>query len=175
MNRRETPPKARPDPLRLLNALPQPLLALDAAGAIVEVNTAAETFLRDRARGAAALDSRSDLLPFGSPVFALIADALASQSTVNGYRLDISTPRSRPGAPRRRLRRAAAGLEGVTVLLQERSIAEKMDRQLTHRGAARSVSALGVDAGARDQEPAVRHPRRRATAREPRSATRTAR
>ena len=29
-------------------------------------------------------------------------------------------------------------------MLQERSIAEKMDRQLTHRGAARSVTALGA-------------------------------
>ena len=34
--------------------------------------------------------------------------------------------------------------DGVLLLLQERSIAEKMDRQLTHRGAARSVSALGA-------------------------------
>jgi two-component system nitrogen regulation sensor histidine kinase GlnL len=33
---------------------------------------------------------------------------------------------------------------GVTLLLQERSIAEKMDRQLTHRSAARSVTALGA-------------------------------
>ena len=30
------------------------------------------------------------------------------------------------------------------LLLQERSIAEKMDRQLTHRSAARSVTALGA-------------------------------
>jgi two-component system nitrogen regulation sensor histidine kinase GlnL len=30
----------------------------------------------------------------------------------------------------------------VVVMLQERTIADKMDRQLTHRGAARSVSAL---------------------------------
>jgi two-component system nitrogen regulation sensor histidine kinase GlnL len=29
-------------------------------------------------------------------------------------------------------------------MLQERSIAEKMDRQLTHRGAARSITALGA-------------------------------
>jgi nitrogen-specific signal transduction histidine kinase len=48
MSRREL---ARPDPLRLLNALPQPLLALDAHGSIVEVNTAAETFF-EMGRGA---------------------------------------------------------------------------------------------------------------------------
>jgi two-component system nitrogen regulation sensor histidine kinase GlnL len=32
----------------------------------------------------------------------------------------------------------------VVVMLQERTIADKMDRQLTHRGAARSVSALAA-------------------------------
>ena len=31
---------------------------------------------------------------------------------------------------------------GVLVVLQERTIADKIDRQLTHRGAARSVSGL---------------------------------
>ena len=29
-------------------------------------------------------------------------------------------------------------------MLQERTIADKMDRQLTHRGAARSITALGA-------------------------------
>jgi two-component system nitrogen regulation sensor histidine kinase GlnL len=113
MSRREL---ARPDPLRLLNALPQPLLALDAHGSIVEVNTAAETFF-EMGRGALTRSTLRDLLPFGSPVFALIADALESQSLPS--------------------------TGGVAVLLQERSIAEKMDRQLTHRSAARSVTALG--------------------------------
>ena len=32
----------------------------------------------------------------------------------------------------------------MVLLLQERSIAEKMDRQMIHRGAARSVTALGA-------------------------------
>jgi two-component system nitrogen regulation sensor histidine kinase GlnL len=143
VNHRETPPKMRPDPQRLLNALPQPLLALDASGAIIEVNTAAEQFF-ETGRAALLRTTLQHLLPFGSPVFALIADALASQSTVNGYRLDISTPR----APQGRLVDAFVaplpGMEGVTVLLQERSIAEKMDRQLTHLSAARSVTALGA-------------------------------
>ncbi|MFM6278718.1 MAG: histidine kinase dimerization/phospho-acceptor domain-containing protein, partial [Dolichospermum sp.] len=33
--------------------------------------------------------------------------------------------------------------DAVIVMLQEKTIAEKMDRQLTHRSAARSISALG--------------------------------
>jgi two-component system nitrogen regulation sensor histidine kinase GlnL len=133
----------RPDPLRLLNALPQPLLALDLSGAITEVNTAAETFF-DMGRAALTRSTLRDLLPFGSPVFALVADAIASRATVSGYRLDISTPRLGQGRLVDAFIAPLPGQEGVTVLLQERSIAEKMDRQLTHRSAARSVTALGA-------------------------------
>ena len=144
MNRREIPPKVRtrPDPFRLLNALPQPLLALDSDGAIVEVNTAAENFF-EMGRAALTRSNLHDLLPFGSPVFALIADALASQSTVNGYRLEVATARTGLARLVDAFIAPLPSLEGVTVLLHERSIAEKMDRQLTHRSAARSVTALG--------------------------------
>ena len=144
MNRRESPARApRPDPSRLLNALPQPVLAIGADGAIIEVNTAAEHFF-EMGRASLLRSRLVDLLPFGSPVFELVADALASQSSVNGYRLDISTPRTGLG---RLVDAFVAPLPmsegGVTVLMQERSIAVKMDRQLTHRSAARSVTALG--------------------------------
>jgi len=135
---------APPDPLQLLNALPQPVLAIGADGAIREVNTAAEHFF-DMGRATLLRSRLADILPFGSPVIGLVADAIADQAAVNGYKLDLSTARAAAG----RLVDAfvsplpqAGG--GVTLLLQERSIAEKMDRQLTHRSAARSVTALGA-------------------------------
>jgi len=147
MNRRENPgpsPTPRPDPQRLLNALPQPVLAIDSRGGIIEVNTAAEHFF-EMGRSSLLRSRLADLLPFGSPVFELVADAIAAQATVNGYRLDVSTPRMGHG---RLVDAFVAPLPmsdgGVTLLLQERSIAEKMDRQLTHRSAARSVTALGA-------------------------------
>ena len=97
MNRREQTDGAssgvRPDPLRLLNALPQPVLAIDSRGAILEVNIAAEHFF-DMGRTSLLRSRLADLLPFGSPVFELVADAIATQATVNGYKLDVSTPRS---------------------------------------------------------------------------------
>ncbi len=145
MNRRLNPSAPeRPDPLRLLNALPQPVLAIGADGAILEVNTAAENFF-DAGRTALLRIRLADLLPFGSPVFELVADALATQSTVNGYKLEVANPRT---GLARRVDAFVAPLPmsegGVSLLLQERSIAEKMDRQLTHRSAARSVTALGA-------------------------------
>ena len=36
------------------------------------------------------------------------------------------------------------GDENVVVVLQERTIADKIDRQLTHRGAARTVTGLAA-------------------------------
>jgi two-component system, NtrC family, nitrogen regulation sensor histidine kinase GlnL len=142
-----SPPQAtrkKPDPARLLNALPQPVLAIDASGAVLEVNTAAENFF-DMGRSWLLRSRLSDLLPFGSPLFELVADAMETQATVNGYKLDLSTPRTGAGRLVDVFVAPLPGNEGgVTLLLQERSIAEKMDRQLTHRSAARSVTALGA-------------------------------
>ena len=95
---------------------------------------------------------------------------------MNEYRVDMSSPRL--GADRVVDIYAAPVPElpgSVVVMFQERSMADKIDRQMTHRGAARSVTGLAGNAGARDQEPAVRHPRRGAVAGERRSATTIAR
>jgi len=141
---RNPPAAARPDPLQLLNALPQPVLAIDAEGAIREVNTAAEHFF-DMGRATLLRARLDDILPFGSPLIGLVRDAIADQAPVNGYRLDVTTPRA---GLSRVVDAFVSPLPlnggGVTLLLQERSIAEKMDRQLTHRSAARSVTALGA-------------------------------
>jgi len=137
------PTRPSPDPSRMLNALPQPLLAIDRDGAVVEVNTAAEHFF-DAGRATLLRSRLADLLPPHSPVLDLATDAQATQSTVNGYKLDVSTPRTGPGKLVDVFVAPLPGPEGgVTLMLQERSIAEKMDRQLTHRSAARSVTALG--------------------------------
>src|SRR5205807_2299768 len=61
------------------------------------------------------------------------------------YKVDLGTPRN-PGE--RLVDLHVAPLperpDHVVVMLQERTIADKMDRQLTHRGAARSVIALAA-------------------------------
>ena len=125
----------------VLNALPHPILMVAPDGKIVEANVAAEAFFE-----VSMLLLRRhvlrDLVPFGSPLLALIEQVRNRGSTVNEYRVDLSTPRTqnerivdlnvapvpeRPGH--------------VVVMLQERTIADKMDRQLTHRSAARSVIA----------------------------------
>jgi two-component system, NtrC family, nitrogen regulation sensor histidine kinase GlnL len=146
MNPRPKPtdPDIFSDPMRLLNALSQPVLSLDAAGRIRDVNNAAEHFF-DMGRAMLQRSRLSDIMPFGSPVLDLVEEAMTGQAPISGYKLDISTPRTGLG---RLVDAFVSPLPdsggGVALMLQERSIAEKMDRQMTHRGAARSVTALGA-------------------------------
>ena len=132
------------DPARLLSALPNPVLALDGDNNIIDANTAAEAFFE---MGIAALCRQriEDLLPFSSPVLGLLEQARERRAAINEYRVDLGTPRI--GAERVADVHAAPlsdDAQSLVLMLQERTIADKMDRQLTHRGAARSVSALAA-------------------------------
>jgi two-component system nitrogen regulation sensor histidine kinase GlnL len=128
----------------VLNALPMPVIVVGADGRICEANVAAEAFFEI----SAPLMRRQmlrDLVPFGSPLLALIEQVRQRGAAVNEYKVDLSTPRN-PGDRLVDLHVAPLPEQPghVVVMLQERTIADKMDRQLTHRGAARSVVALAA-------------------------------
>ena len=126
----------------VLNALPHPVLLVGPGGRITGANQAAESFFQS----SASMLARRELehfVPFGSPLFALIEQVRDRGATVTEYRVDVSSPRlggervvdiyasplaERPGH--------------VSVMLMPRSVTEKIDRQLTHRGAARTVTGL---------------------------------
>lgn len=128
----------------VLNALPMPVITVDAQGRICDANVAAEAFFEISAP-LLRRQMLSDLVPFGSPLLALIEQVRQRGAAVNEYKVDLSTPRN-PGD--RLVDLHVAPLpeqpDHVVVMLQERTIADKMDRQLTHRGAARSVVALAA-------------------------------
>jgi two-component system, NtrC family, nitrogen regulation sensor histidine kinase GlnL len=137
------PAQRRPDAAKVLNALAQPLLTVDVQGMVIEVNAAAETFF-DMGRGTLLRSRLTDLLPSDSPILALVADALSNRATVNGYKIDVSTPRIGNRDVDVFVVPLSQTDDSVAIMLQERAIAEKIDRQLTHRSAARSISALGL-------------------------------
>jgi two-component system, NtrC family, nitrogen regulation sensor histidine kinase GlnL len=128
----------------VLNALPLPVIMVGADGKIADANVAAESFFEVSAPLLRRQMLR-DLVPFGSPLLALVEQVRHRGAAVNEYKVDLSTPRN-PGD--RLVDLHVAPLperpDHVVVMLQERTIADKMDRQLTHRGAARSVSALAA-------------------------------
>ncbi len=128
----------------LFNALPHPVILIAPDGRIVEANSAAEAFFEMSLQFLRRQTLR-DLVPFGSPLLALVAQVRETAAPVNEYKVDLGTPRI--GADRQVDLHVAPLSERpghIMVVLQERSIADKMDRQLTHRGAARSVTALAA-------------------------------
>jgi two-component system nitrogen regulation sensor histidine kinase GlnL len=128
----------------VLNALPHPVIVVSSDGKVVDANVAAEAFFEV----SVALLRRNllrDLVPFGSPLLTLIEQVRRRGAAVNEYKVDLGTPRN-PGDRLVDLYVAPLPEQAdyVVVMLQERTIADKMDRQLTHRGAARSVTALAA-------------------------------
>jgi two-component system nitrogen regulation sensor histidine kinase GlnL len=127
-----------------LNALPHPIIMVSSDGKIAGANVAAEHFFETSIPMLRRYMLR-DLVPFGSPLLTLVDQVRQLGSAVNEYKVDLATPRN-PGE--RLVDLYVAPLseypEHVVIMLQERTIAEKMDRQLTHRGATRTVIALAA-------------------------------
>ena len=128
----------------VLDALPHPVIMINADDKIANANAAAESFF-EASLPLLRRHRLKDIVPFGSPLLALIEQVRTRGAAVNEYKVDLSTPRN-PGE--RLVDLHVAPLpdrpDHVVVMLQERTIADKMDRQLTHRGAARSVTALAA-------------------------------
>lgn len=128
--------------MAVLNAIQNPVVMVDEAGLMVFANWEAEAFFGASASHLARYNI-STFIPFGSPLIGLIDQVRERRAPVSEYRVDLSSPRlgqdklvdiyvapvvSEPGC--------------VVIVFQERSMADKIDRQLTHRAAARSVTGL---------------------------------
>jgi two-component system nitrogen regulation sensor histidine kinase GlnL len=128
----------------ILNALPHAVLVLNARDEIATANDAAQGFF-----GASLNHMRerplSALVPFGSPLLTLPAKVRQEQATMAEYRVDLSSPRL---GTRQIVDIHAMPLpedpESVVLTLNPPSMAEKIDRALTSRSAARSVSGLAA-------------------------------
>ena len=128
----------------VLNALPHPVIVVAADGKVVDANAAAEAFF-EVSLPLLRRHLLRELVPFGSPLLVLVEQVRRRGAAVNEYKVDLGTPRN-PGDRLVDLHVAPLPEQPdyVVVMLQERTIADKMDRQLTHRGAARSVIALAT-------------------------------
>lgn len=128
----------------VVDALPNPLIVVDAEERICLVNVAAEDYFQVSSN--ILLRHRlSDLVPFSSPVFGAVAQTRATAGVVNEYAVAVGTPRL-GGERLVDLQTAVMNDDPrfVIVMLLERSMALKIDRQLTSRGAARSVSGMAT-------------------------------
>ncbi len=147
LNKRFVPAPLRSTafPLEALpGALPHPLLVIGENLKIEYANSAAEDFFQT-SLAMLCRHTLSDVVAFGSPVISLAEQVQRTGSTMNEYGVELASFRLDqpklvdlyagpvPEAPGR-----------IMIMLQQRSIAQMIERQLSHRGAARSVSALAA-------------------------------
>ncbi|WP_158811343.1 nitrogen regulation protein NR(II) [Beijerinckia sp. L45] len=130
------------DALLVLDALPHPILTVRQDGRICKANAAAEIFF-----GTSLTTPRrhllSSLLPADSSLLALMQQVRATGGAINEYRVDLGLPRL--GLERLVdifVSQVTPQSETLVIMLRERSIGEKLDRQHAQRGASRSVSAM---------------------------------
>jgi two-component system nitrogen regulation sensor histidine kinase GlnL len=135
-------PGASPDLAALLALLPFPVALVDGDNRLLYVNGACEDFLS--ASAATALGRRlTDMLVPDSPLLALIEQVRANGTSLTEHGVTMDSPRTGPRAVSVELGPGPHPGE-VVIALQPRSIAGKIDRQLTHRHAARSVTAMAA-------------------------------
>lgn len=130
-------------PSAIVGALPMPIVLVGPEGDIFYVNHAAEQFFE---MGANLLLTQrlSDLVPFGSPLLQLVQQTRARGASIAERNVDLSTPRHGERLADVTLTPATEPEGGVVILLQERSLAQRIDRQLLYRGAARSMSGMAA-------------------------------
>lgn len=140
---RRRPPLPVVDPASVLNAVASAILVVDGAGRIQHVNAAAEQLFES---GATYLCQQplKELVPPDSPVFSLIAQARADQASVSEYGVTLDTPRTGLRTMTIQVSPLADQEDWVVISMHEHSIALKIGAQLTHRNAARSVTAMAA-------------------------------
>ena len=128
----------------ILNAIPMPILCLSPDNGISYANLAAESFF-ELSIPFLRRQKLTELFPFDSPVVGLVTEARRRNASVSERRLPITSPVSPDEKVVDLFALPFNDMDGyVLIMMQERTIADKMDRQLTHRGAARSVSGLAA-------------------------------
>jgi two-component system, NtrC family, nitrogen regulation sensor histidine kinase GlnL len=133
----------QPEAAAVLAALPDPVIVIDRSGRIRSVNPAAEQFLGS---SAAALHASllHDLVAPHSPLLSLVGSVWRVGHTISEY--DVLLEGARFGSRLVTIQAALTGdsTEMLVLILHERSMVDKFDRQLTHRNAARSITAMAA-------------------------------
>ncbi|MBK8908935.1 MAG: PAS domain-containing protein [Rhodospirillales bacterium] len=130
-------------PDAVLNSLRSVIVVVDADARILYVNSAGEHFFCSSAKHLAG-QSLDHLMPVDSPLFTLIRQARAGGCPAAEYDVALENPKIGRHVVNIWASPLADVPDAIVVSMQEQSIAAKIERQLSHRGAARSVSALAA-------------------------------
>ncbi len=136
------PPRV-PETALILGALPVPVVLLDADDRFVYVNHAAEQFLGVSAAQLSSL-GLADLFSPDSPLLLLIAYARRGEVTVADYDLTLESQRLHKPGIAVQITPVLELPGAVLIVMQDASAARALDRQLSFRGAARSVTGMAA-------------------------------
>ncbi|MBL8592073.1 MAG: PAS domain-containing protein [Devosia sp.] len=129
----------------VLQALPQPVIVCTEDRTIVFVNYAAEAFF-GASQSVLSRQRLDDLIAFGSPIIGLMQAVADRRGPMTEYRVRVGSSRFSDVGDDRIVDVFASPLSDadgrIALLFQERTMADKIDRQLVSRGAARSVTGL---------------------------------
>jgi two-component system nitrogen regulation sensor histidine kinase GlnL len=134
-------PKPKIDASTILEALAAPVIVLGPDNIIETVNPAAEQMFQI---GASVLTGMplAEMMQSDSPLFAVVDAARASDATVGEYGISLEGPRFGPRTVSIQVTPVVERPGYVVISCYELSLASKIDRQLIHRNAARSVTAM---------------------------------
>lgn len=132
-----------PDLAAVLSTLPNAVIVIDTDGVIRFVNLAAEQMFDS---GAPHLCGQrlEDLIPPDSTVCALVRQAIDNQSPVSQHGALLDSLRTGPREVTVQVSPMVDRSGWVVVSLLEHTLAMKIGQQLSHRGAARSVTAMAA-------------------------------
>jgi two-component system nitrogen regulation sensor histidine kinase GlnL len=135
-----TPKNDQPDGAAVLNALPDPVLVIGPDDSVLYANNAAEQLFR-YSRSYMRERVLPDLIPHDSPILLLVDRVRREESSMSQHGVRLETPR----IGEHLVRVDGAPMAGPVVLtIKEQSVAGKIDRSLTHRDSARSISAMAA-------------------------------
>ncbi len=125
----------------ILNSLPDSIVVVDGQNQITYVNYAAEQLFFS---GAKLLLSRTleDVVSFDSPLVSIVNQSRQSKTMSSEYDIILGSPKHSDKRVDIHVSSLIDGDGEVVIQLQERSIAQKISQQLSHRGASRSVAGM---------------------------------
>ncbi len=127
----------------IANTLPSPILVIGTEQEILYVNPAAEQFFDT---GATILLKQTlfDLLVLDSPLFQLVAQARERDASAAERDVDLSTPKHGERLADVTVTPLPEPDGALVIAFSERSLAQRMDRQLMARGAVRSMHGMAA-------------------------------
>jgi two-component system nitrogen regulation sensor histidine kinase GlnL len=127
----------------LLASVPHPILCIAGAGSVSYANPAAEQFF-DTSAALLKRQAFGKLVVPDSPLLQLVAQAQQRGIPASAYGISLMLPRLGERIVDATITPVTEVRDRVLVLLQERSIAMKMDRHLTQKSLGNSVASMAA-------------------------------